>query len=142
MGRFWDAFKEAAGDQARGSMKYGVSTSYRHNAAAIRAGREERLAREARTQQSQRLGEAAVQASQTGHQIYEYLKSSGQLSKASNLLENADYKVTVKRDYSKIRKCFTVDLIIVDKSVKDKHIHAVYEEESGREVICEWRKNH
>ncbi|WP_367133234.1 hypothetical protein [Saccharothrix sp. HUAS TT1] len=48
MGKFWDDLKLALKDQIAGSMKYGASTSYRHNRAAIEAARAEREAREAR----------------------------------------------------------------------------------------------
>lgn len=47
MGKFWDELRTALGDQVRGSMKYGASTSYRHNKAAIEAARAEREADEA-----------------------------------------------------------------------------------------------
>lgn len=46
MGKGWDEFKKAAGDQLRGSLKYGASTSYRHNRAAMEAARQERIERE------------------------------------------------------------------------------------------------
>lgn len=48
MGKGWDAFREALGDQVRGSVKYGASTSFRHNKAAMEAARAEREARSAR----------------------------------------------------------------------------------------------
>ena len=54
MGRWWDEFKQAMGDQARGSMKYGASSSLSHNAAAMRAARNQRLVEEARAREKQR----------------------------------------------------------------------------------------
>ncbi|BCL33381.1 hypothetical protein ACFFS2_29535 [Streptomyces aurantiacus] len=48
MGKFFDNLKNALRDQAVGSMKYGASTSYRHNRAAILAAKAEREERERR----------------------------------------------------------------------------------------------
>lgn len=143
MGRFWDELKMALRDQAVGSMKHGASTSYSHNAAAMRAARDERLAEASRReQQSQRLGEYAVNASQTGKQMYLHFKRTGQIGKKIIIFENDEYKVTARRSFSERRRCFTLDMMVIVKSLKTKHIHAVYEEETGREVICEWRENH
>lgn len=47
MGRIWDELKTALGDQVRGSMKYGASTSFGHNRDAMLAARSEREAEEA-----------------------------------------------------------------------------------------------
>ncbi|MEV8372861.1 hypothetical protein AB0P21_08985 [Kribbella sp. NPDC056861] len=41
-----DEFKNALRDQAVGAFKYGASTSYRHNKAAMEAAKADRLARE------------------------------------------------------------------------------------------------
>ena len=58
MGKIWDQFKRDMGDQVRGSIKYGPSTSYRHNKAAMDAARAEREEREARYADRFGAGEA------------------------------------------------------------------------------------
>jgi hypothetical protein len=68
MGRFLDEFKNALRDQAVGAFKYGASTSYRHNKAAMDAAKAERLAREAPT--GHRGGfEEAQHGSINGHPV-------------------------------------------------------------------------
>lgn len=53
----WDILKQAAVDQMNGSAKYGASTSYRHNRAAMLAAKAEREAEEARRRRAAELAE-------------------------------------------------------------------------------------
>ena len=64
MGRFWNELKMAFRDQATGSMKYGASSSFSHNAAAMKAARDERLGRQ--PQSSNETPQTKAQQSHSG----------------------------------------------------------------------------
>ncbi|MFA4052602.1 MULTISPECIES: hypothetical protein [Mycobacteroides] len=131
MGKLWDEFKTALGDQARGSMKYGASTSVGHNYRAMKAARDERESRE------YRLGQAA--ADRALGEAYRHAKR--QRGKRDFQFDHEGFKVKVTNGHDRRRNQYTTDIIIVDPRDRTGHWHFIVDE-WGNEILNEWRDNH
>lgn len=128
MGRFWEEFKQAGRDQMRGSMKYGASTSFRHNAAAMRAAREEREAQE-RERRRRLIGHVAQRA---------VLKATSEQKGRDIQYVDDGCRVEVKSGYRRKNKAIVTDILVFDRTRKDGgHVHIVIDE-LGNVLHEEW----
>lgn len=128
MGKFWDEFRTAAGDQVRGGMKYGFSTSAGHNARAMKAARAERESRLGQEATDRTLGSA-------------YREAKKQRGKRDIQFEQDGYIVRVTNGRDRRTNKYTTDIIIIDPEDRTGHWHFVVDE-FGTELINEWRLNH
>ncbi|WP_100485554.1 hypothetical protein [Mycobacteroides abscessus] len=135
MGKFWDEFTTAFGDQMRGSMKYGASTSFGHNRKAMLAARAEREAREA--ERDYQLGQKA--ADRALGEAYRHAKR--QRGKHDIQFDHEGFRVKVKNGYDRKSGQYTTDIIIIDPRDLTGHWHFVVDE-WGNEIVDEWRDNH
>ena len=120
MGRFWGEFKMAMRDQAVGSMKYGASMSISHNAAAMKAAREERLAEENRSRRVALLGHIAQR---------EVLKASSEQVGRDVQYVDDECEVRVKSGHNRNYDKIVTDIIVVDRTdPRGGHVHIVVDE--------------
>jgi hypothetical protein len=115
-------------------MKYGASTSYRHNAAAMRAAREEREAQERQAVEATRKRQRSLAQRAV-------LKATSVQKGRDLQYVDDDFKVKVKSGYHRENEVVATDIIIIDRlGPKGSHWHIIIDE-YGNILHQGWRND-